>query len=162
MLTLTAVDPSQLAVTPELDEPLRILKRNLDFLVKAIGTAVYRRTWRSTLDKLQDLLWGEVLMRASFTAFGAAQFARDVNAIFSLVERYIPNGVASMISLVDALKLLNLPTEPRDGMLSLREATDRVFTDNTEAKKTLEALDIDTLTPANARHILQRRVENKE
>ncbi|KAL0939703.1 rint-1 family protein [Colletotrichum truncatum] len=156
------IDPSQLAITPELDEPLRILKRNLDFLVKAIGTAPFRRTWRSTLDKLQDLLWGEVLMRASFTAFGAAQFTRDVNAIFSLIERYIPNGVASMASLVDALKLLNLPTEPAEGALSLKEATDRVFTDNTEAKKTLEELDIDTLTPANARHILQRRVENKE
>ncbi|KAI8154237.1 hypothetical protein K4K49_007823 [Colletotrichum sp. SAR 10_70] len=156
------VDPSQLAVTPELDEPLRILKRNLDFLVKALSTAAFRRTWRSTLDKLQDLLWGEVLMRASFTAFGAAQFTRDVNAIFALVERYIPNGVASMTSLVDALKLLNLPTEPVEGGLSLKDASDRVFTDNTEAKKTLEELDIDTLTPANARHILQRRVENKE
>lgn len=162
MTNVAAVDPSQLAVTPELDEPLRILKRNLDFLVKALSTAAFRRTWRSTLDKLQDLLWGEVLMRASFTAFGAAQFTRDVNAIFSLVERYIPNGVGAMTSLVDALKLLNLPTEPVEGGLSLKEASDRVFTDNTEAKKTLEELDIDTLTPANARHILQRRVENKE
>ncbi|GKT43393.1 Ran GTPase-activating protein 1 [Colletotrichum spaethianum] len=173
------VDPSQLAVTPELDEPLRvspvkapvgeavpnpyqILKRNFDFLLKAIGTAAFRRTWRSALDKLQDLLWSEVLMRQSFTAFGAAQFTRDLNAIFSLVERYIPNGIGSLGSLVDALKLLNLPAEPQEGTLSLKDATDRVFTDNTEAKKLLEELDIDTLTPANARHILQRRVENKE
>ncbi|KAK1498284.1 RINT-1 family protein [Colletotrichum tamarilloi] len=156
------IDPSQLAVTPELDEPLRILKRNFDFLLKAIGTAAFRRTWRSALDKLQDLLWGEVLMRQSFTAFGAAQFTRDVNAIFSLVERYIQNGVGSLGSLFDALKLLSLPNEPQEGTLSLKDATDRVFTDNTEAKKLLEELDIDTLTPANARHILQRRVENKE
>ncbi|KAJ0322212.1 hypothetical protein COL5a_008820 [Colletotrichum fioriniae] len=156
------IDPSQLAVTPELDEPLRILKRNFDFLLKAIGTAAFRRTWRSALDKLQDLLWGEVLMRQSFTAFGAAQFTRDVNAIFSLVERYIQNGVGSLGSLFDALKLLNLPNESQEGTLSLKDATDRVFTDNTEAKKLLEELDIDTLTPANARHILQRRVENKE
>jgi len=46
--------------------------------------------------------------------------------------------------------------------LSLKEASDRVFTDNTEAKKVLEELDIEILTPANARHILQRRVENIE
>ncbi|KAK6206746.1 RINT-1 family protein [Colletotrichum tabaci] len=156
------IDPSQLAVTPELDEPLRILKRNFDFLLKAIGTAAFRRTWRSALDKLQDLLWGEVLMRQSFTAFGAAQFTRDLDAIFSLVKRYIPNGVGSLGSLVDALKLLSLPAEPEQGALSLKDATDRVFTDNAEAKKVLEELDIDTLTPANARHILQRRVENKE
>ncbi|OLN96056.1 RAD50-interacting protein 1 [Colletotrichum chlorophyti] len=156
------IDSAQLTVTPELDEPIRIIKRNLDFLVKAIGTAAFRRTWRTALDKLQDLLWGEVLMRQSFTAFGAAQFMRDLNAIFSLVERYIPNGVGSMSGLVDALRLLNLPTESQEGGLSLKEVTDRVFTDNTEAKKTLEQLDVDTLTPANARHILQRRVENKE
>ncbi|TDZ34934.1 RAD50-interacting protein 1 [Colletotrichum spinosum] len=156
------IDPSQLAVTPELDEPLRILKRNLDFLHKAVGAAAFRRTWRAALDKLQDMLWGEVLMRASFTAFGAAQFTRDVNAVLSLVERYIPSGVASMGSLVDALKLLNLPVQAAEGQLSLKEVTDRVFTDNGEAKKVLEELDIDTLTPANARHILQRRVESKE
>lgn len=156
------IDPSQLAVTPELDEPLRILKRNFDFLLKAIGTPSFRRTWRAALDKLQEMLWGEVLMRQSFTAFGAAQFARDLNAIFALVERYIPNGVGSLGILADALKLLNLATEPQDGTLSLKDATDRVFTDNAEAKKILEELDIDTLTPANARHILQRRVENKE
>lgn len=101
-------------------------------------------------------------MRQSFTAFGAAQFTRDVNAILSLVERYIPNGVASLASLVDALKLLNLPVDAPEGGLSLRQVSDRAFTDNAEAKKVLEELDIDTLTPANARHILQRRVENKE
>ncbi|KAF6825531.1 rint-1 family protein [Colletotrichum plurivorum] len=156
------IDASQLAVTPELDEPLRILKRNLDFLLKAVGTAAYRRTWRSALDKLQDLLWGEVLMRQSFTAFGAAQFTRDVNAIFALVERYIPNGVASMASLVDALKLLSLPVEAKEGGLSLKQVTDRAFTDNAEAKRVLGEMEVDTLTPANARHILQRRVENKE
>ncbi|EFQ27508.1 RINT-1 family protein [Colletotrichum graminicola] len=160
--SVSDIDPSQLAVTPELDEPLRILKRNFDFLLKAIGTASFRRTWRAALDKLQEMLWGEVLMRQSFTAFGAAQFTRDLNAIFALVERYIPNGVGSLGSLADALKLLNLATEPQDGTLSLKDATDRVFTDNAEAKKLLEELDIDTLTPANARHILQRRVENKE
>ncbi|KAF3357663.1 hypothetical protein VdG1_05766 [Verticillium dahliae VDG1] len=105
------VDSFQLAITAELDEPLRILRQNLDFLVKALSTAAFRRTWRAALDKLQDFLWGEA---------------------------------------------------KSGGGVSLKVATDRIFTDNTEAKKMLEALEIDSLTPANARHILQRRLETNE
>lgn len=101
-------------------------------------------------------------MRHTFTGLGASQFLRDLNAICSLVERYIPNGLASLASLHDALRLLALPNSATEGGVSLKEASDRVFTDNQEAKAVLEQLGIETLTPANARHILQRRVENSE
>ncbi|KAB5533649.1 TIP-1 family-domain-containing protein [Coniochaeta sp. 2T2.1] len=157
-----AIDPSHLAVTAELDEPLRILKRNLDFLSRALGTAVFRRVWRSVLDKLNNMLWSDVLMSQSFTTFGAAQFMRDIHAIFSLVERYLPDGSAAMTSLAEGVKLLNLPVEAAEGGMSLKQASDMVFIDNTAAKKLLEDLEIESLTPANARHILQRRVENSE
>ncbi|AEO68004.1 233b1bb9-f5a7-43c0-bac1-c76eebb746e5 [Thermothielavioides terrestris] len=155
-------------VTPELEEPLRILKRDLDFLSRALGTAVFRRVWREALEKLNSTLWSDVLMGHKFTASGAAQFARDLGAVSALVERFIPDGSGALGSLGDALRLLNLPAGPaaQDGgagaALSLRQATDRVFTDNSEAKKVLDELDIDSLTPANARQILQRRVENAE
>lgn len=158
----SAIDPYQLAITAELDEPLRIMKRNIEFLVKALSTATFRRIWREALDKLQDSLWSEVLMRQNFTTFGAAQFFRDVHAIASLVDRYIPDGSAALASLWDGVKLLNLPVEAQEGGVSLKQASDRVFTDNTEAKKLLEDLQIESLTPANARKILQRRVENSE
>lgn len=102
-------------------------------------------------------------MSQNFTSLGAAQFMRDLHALFSLVERYIPDGASYLSSLNDAVKLLNLPVEPaQEGIVSLKQATDRVFTDNTEAKKLLEELEVESLTPANARHILQRRVENSE
>jgi hypothetical protein len=101
-------------------------------------------------------------MNHKFTASGAAQFMRDVQAISALVERFIPDGSGSLGSLSDALRLLNLPVAAQEGALSLKQATDRVFTDNTEAKKVLDELDVDSLTPANARQILQRRVENAE
>ncbi|KAH7362080.1 RINT-1 family protein [Plectosphaerella cucumerina] len=156
------IDPHQLAITAELDEPLRTLRRNLEFISKALSNAASRRIWRDALEKLQDVLWGDVLMRHTFTGLGAAQFMRDFNAICSLVERYIPNGLSSLASLHDALRLLTLPVAPADGQVSLKEASDRVFTDNQEAKAVLEQLGIETLTPANARHILQRRVENSE
>jgi RAD50-interacting protein 1 len=138
------------------------MKVNLDFLERALSTAAFRRTWREALEKLQEILWADILMRQAFTTYGAAQFVRDVNAILTVVERHLPSGVGAMSSLKDALVLLNLPVDAENGNLSLKAASDRIFTDNTEAKKTLEELGIVTITPANARQILQRRVENSE
>ncbi|KAL1849380.1 hypothetical protein VTK73DRAFT_9890 [Phialemonium thermophilum] len=160
----SSADAYQLGITAELSEPLRILKRNLDFLSRALGTAVFRRVWRGALEKLNNMLWSEVLMSRSFTAFGAAQFLRDLHSLVSLVERYIPAGSSPLDVLGDAVRLLNLPvgTEATEAAVSLQQATDRVFTDNTEAKKLLEDLGINSLTPANARQILRRRVENSE
>ncbi|KAI0024076.1 RINT-1/TIP-20 [Xylariomycetidae sp. FL0641] len=157
-----AVDPMQLAITPELDAPLRILKRNLDFLASALSTAVFRRIWREALEKLQDMLWGSVLMTQNFTTLGAAQFVRDLQAILALVDRHIPEGSLIMGTLLEGAQLLSLPLEAEEGGISLSQASDRLFTDNTEAKKVLNELSLDSLTPASARKILQRRVENSE
>lgn len=68
-----------------------------------------------------------------------------------------------MASLQDGMRLLNLPVESDGGDLTLKEASDRVFMDNDEARRVLEELQLDALTqPQNARYILQRRVENSE
>lgn len=168
-------DPSHTSVTPELDEPLRVLQRNLDFLTKALSIATFRRVWHQVLDKLQDLLWNGILLKQSFTTLGAAQFAHDSGAIFSLVERFIPGGSAAFDSLREGLRLLNLPTatataDPADTSgdgeattgLTLKRASDGAFTSNDEARKVLEALGLEALTPVDARYILQRRVENNE
>ncbi|KAH9904449.1 RINT-1 family protein [Xylariomycetidae sp. FL2044] len=158
------VDFSQLAVTAELDEPLRIIKRNITFLASALSTAVYRRVWREALDRIQDMLWNDVFMRQNFTALGAAQFMRDIQAIRSLVDRYIPDGSAVMNMLQEGAQLLNLPIEPdsEGSGVSLQEMSDRIFTANTEAKTALVELGLESITPPNARKILQRRVENSE
>ncbi|KAG6014079.1 hypothetical protein E4U43_006953 [Claviceps pusilla] len=165
-------DPFLTSVTSELDEPLRILQRDFEFLAKALSTAAFRRIWHQTLVKLQDLLWNGVLLKQSFTTLGAAQFAHDCGAIFSLVERFIPGGAAAMESLREGLQLLNLPTDAKtaadtngdatEPSLTLKEASDRAFTNNDEARKVLNELKLEALTPVNARYILQRRVENNE
>ncbi|KAH7249766.1 TIP-1 family-domain-containing protein [Fusarium redolens] len=153
----------ELAITPELDEPLRILQRNFDFLIKALSTAVFRRVYREALVKLQDHLWQSVLMRQSFTTYGATQFRRDGAALVSVIERYIPNGSSVVDSLTEGMQLLSLPVEAGEASgLTLKETSDRVFTDNEEARKVLEELHLESLSPQAARNILQRRVENNE
>ncbi|RYP92944.1 hypothetical protein DL770_000994 [Monosporascus sp. CRB-9-2] len=155
----TRTDPIQLTVSPELDEPLTILKRNLKFLGAALSTAVYRRIWREALENLQEMLWTDVLMKHSFTMLGASQFVCDLQAIASLVDRHIADGSVALGMLEEAARILSLPLEASSGSMSLQQACDRFFTDNTEAKKALEELGVETLTPANARNIVQKRVE---
>lgn len=152
-----------MSITPELDDPLQTLKRNLDFLSKALSVASFRRVWREALEKLQDLLWNSVLLRQTFTTLGATQFMHDGSAIFSLIDRYIPNGATTMDALRDGMRLLSLPAETEvEGVMTLKEASDRAFKDNDEARSVLEELHLDSLTPINARQILQKRVENNE
>ncbi|KAK6084610.1 RINT-1 family protein [Seiridium cupressi] len=152
-------DPSLMSVTAELDEPLRILKRNLSFLEPALSTTVYRKIWRNVLERLQEMLWSGILLRHSFTTLGANRFVGDIQALFSLVDKHIPDGSIAMTQLQEGARLLSLPLEAEDG-LTLKLASDRIFTDNFEARRVLEELDIETLEPANARRILQSRVEN--
>lgn len=170
LTSATEDDPWQLTISPELDEPLRILTRNLEFLTRPLSTIVFRRVFRLALGKLQDKLWNEVLMRQKFTAYGATQFLRDNQAILSVVDRFIPGGSAIMARLRAGVQLLTLPLEVseeavasgKSAGITLQEADSRVYIDNEEARKLLEELQLTLLTTQNARDIMQRRVENDE
>lgn len=142
----------------------QVLKRNLDFCHRALGTAILRRTFRSALEQLRETLWFDILIRQNFTARGASQFARDLEAVCATVEQAIPGGSATLAKLQEGILLLALPVSRaagEDGLI-LKEASDRVFTDKAEAEAVLEELGIEGLEPADARVILQRRVENSE
>jgi len=134
----------------------------MSFLHKALASAPFRRIWHEALDTLQDLLWNEVLMRERFTTIGAAQFYRDLTAIWAIIDEFIPEGSSSalgMPKLREGAQLLNLPTVARDGLMSLSSAYNRVYADNTEARKVIDELGFSTLTYSDARLVLQRRVE---
>ncbi|KXJ90147.1 RINT-1 family protein [Microdochium bolleyi] len=154
-------DTAILSITLELDEPLRTMKQNFEFLQPALSTTVFRRLLRESLTRLSDLLWENVLMRYTFTMLGAAQFARDLEAITSLIDRFIPDGSSALSAILEGASVLNLPLEPVDGALGLQQASDRFFKDNTEAKAALEEMGVESLTPAHARQIVQKRAENQ-
>jgi hypothetical protein len=132
------------------------------FLHKALASVTFRRIWHEALDALQDLLWNEVLMRERFTTLGATQFYRDLTAVWAIIDEFIPDGSSSalgMPKLREGAQLLNLPIMARDGLMSLSSAYDRVYADNTEARKVIDELGFSTITYVDARLILQRRVE---
>jgi hypothetical protein len=132
------------------------------FLHKTLATAPFRRVWHEALSTLQDILWSDVLMRERFTTLGAAQFMRDLMALWAVVDEYIPNGSSSalgMPKLNEAVQLLNLPLVEKEGVMSVKQAYERVHTDNTQAKMVVEELGFTTLTHSQAMHVLQLRVE---
>lgn len=159
-------DSSQLSITAELDLPLSKLKENFDFLYRALSSASYRRVWHRALAKLQDLLWNGVLMKHQFTTLGAIQFAHDGQALAAVIERHLPGGSSALEELREGMTLLQLPIAlPEEGAVSgltLKQASERAFTDNDAARTLLEEMQLQSLTPVNARHVLQRRVENNE
>ncbi|KAI1733347.1 RINT-1/TIP-20 [Xylaria scruposa] len=132
------------------------------FLASALSTAVYRRVWRTALEKIQEMLWGDVLLKQNFTTLGAAQLVDSTGRLKSCApSRKVsiirePSGIWRSTSEKMACRSCT------NGGITLQQVTDRVFTDNTEAKKTLAELELETLTLSHARKILQRRVENSE
>lgn len=110
---------------------------------------------------MQDTLWSAVLTKQHFTALGAAQFARDLDAVAALVETHIRGGSGALRTVLEGARLLALPVEAEGGM-GLREVSDRVFKGGGEARAVLSEMGFVLLGPVTARDILQRRVENEE
>jgi len=153
---------SSLMVTAELDQPLQTLDRNMNFLHKTLAEAPFRRIWHEVFENLQNLLWNDVLIKENFTTLGAAQFLRDLTAIWGVIDTYVADGSSSalgMLKLKEGAHLLNLPLVAREGTMSLQEVNDRIFVSNSEAKQVLEELGLTSLDYMSARQVIQRRVE---
>jgi hypothetical protein len=160
-----SLNQALLTTTAELDGLLQSLKTNMDFLERALGAAPFRRIYSHAFGTLQDCLWNDILMRERFTTLGAAQFYRDVAAIWFIVDRYFVGGSSSalgMPKLREGVQLLNLPLKAGENEMCLEDVNRRLFTSNDEAKKVLEELKYETITPNEARQVLQRRVECDE
>ncbi len=117
-------------------------------------------------------------MREKFTKLGAAQFYRDLIAVWELVDQYIEMGSRSVLGmprLREAGVLLTLPEsemlrrasvtdgpegEERgkgEGRVTIEEATEMVYRDNQAAKELLSRLGFRELSAQEARQVLERR-----
>lgn len=159
----------------ELAAILRVLPAEISFLHRLLAMAPLRRITRQLLHSIQAYIWDNVLMRNTFSTTGASQLACDVDNICKVVDMATGNEMESrsvMRKLEDGLLLLNLKIKPaqeghdysaRGGDetpdLSLWEVEKRIFANNESARSLLAELNIETLTEAEARAVLERRVE---
>ncbi|OJD15073.1 hypothetical protein AJ78_04644 [Emergomyces pasteurianus Ep9510] len=158
----------------ELAAVLRVLPAEISFLHRLLATAPLRRITRQLLLAVQTYIWDNVLMRNTFSTTGASQLACDVDNICTVVDMAAGSGMESrrvMQKLEDGLLLLNLKINPGGGNdtstsggheapdLSLWEVEKRIFVNNESARSLLAELNIETLSEAEARAVLERRVE---
>lgn len=177
----TAAAPQPLhstaTITAELEPLLAYLTSSLSFLHRALARAPLRRIVRAACRAIEQGLWDGILMRHSFSTAGAAQLAADLAAIAEVVDRWAGEGCAAsgLRKVSEGVALLGLPVKGRGGgggdssgdeeeegvqrVLSLWEVEKRVFADNEQAREVLEELGLECLTEAEARAVLEKRVE---
>ena len=175
--TLSTAPSSTTASLPpsaDLAPTLRTLSANISFLSRALGVAPLRRIIRQVLLPIQNSIWGNVLMRNTFSAAGAAQLISDVDHLCSVVDSalgrvgHAGDSIRTMKKLNEGLLLLGLNAQKQDGTeeegnavaaAGLWDVEKRLFKDNESAREILAELDVESLTEAEARTVLERRVE---
>ncbi|KAJ5361006.1 hypothetical protein N7541_001850 [Penicillium brevicompactum] len=168
----SAATGSPLSPTSDLAPGIRALSTQLSFLSRALGTAPLRRVSRQLLLSIQSYIWDHVLARHTFSATGAAQLASDVEHLCSVVDSATgasqSAGVAmqTLKRLNEGLRLLCLPaadsgdtSTEKDDMPRLWDVENKLFMDNESARGVLAELEIETLSEAEARSVLERRAE---
>jgi RAD50-interacting protein 1 len=170
-------------LTSELTATVRIISSNLSFLARALGTAPLRRINRQVLLSVQSFIMDQVIQRHSFSAAGAFQLTSDIDHLCNVIETALGQNFSSstiyqgearrvMRKLSESLVLLGLRIKPQNTASSTegtesREAADlglwdverRLFANNESAREVLSELEIETLTEAEARAVLGKRVE---
>lgn len=154
---------SLLSPTSDLAPAMRALSTQLSFLSRALGTASLRRVSRSLLQSIQSYIWDNVMIKQNFSAAGAAQIASDVDHILGVVNSATGASGSSGVSLQTTKKLSEglhlLCLDAAGDTLGLWDVEDRLFRDNESARGVLAELGIETLSEADARSVLERRIE---
>ena len=167
--SLSAEPSSSFALTAELDATIQQLNEYLSFLSKVLAQAPLRRIVRQLALAMQAFLWDKVLMQYTFSTSGIAQYTRDVEAVWETINRWIGEGQGEigMRKLQEGLILLNLPVkgemvdkaEEENSGLGLWEVEKRIFRSNESAREVLDDLGLEVLSEADARNVLERRIE---
>ncbi|PYH93283.1 RINT-1 family protein [Aspergillus ellipticus CBS 707.79] len=175
--TTPATNAAPLPPTSDLAPVMRTLSAEISFLSRVLGVAPLRRIIRQVLLAIQTYIWGNVLTRNTFSAAGATQFISDMEHLCGVVETALGPAAQTggsmkvMRKLGEGLVLLGLDsteqkvaTQDEDGSeqdtrAGLWEVEKRLFKDNESARVVLAELGIETLTEAEARSVLERRVE---
>ena len=158
-------DESNAAITAELDIPLQLLDEYLAYLSKILAQIPLRRIVRQLALSLQSYLWDYLLLRNSFSEAGAAQFGRNIMSLWRVMDKYLGEGqgATGMGRLHDALMILTLQASSSSasskGSLDLQNVASAAFENNEKARLMLEQIGVNFLSEAEARSVLERRIE---
>ncbi|KAE8382602.1 TIP-1 family-domain-containing protein [Aspergillus bertholletiae] len=169
---------SPLPPSSDLAPAMRTLSTEISFLSRTLGIAPLRRIVRQVLLSVQTYIWNNVLARNMFSAAGAAQLMSDVEHLCNVIDvalgpaAQVGSSANALRKLNEGLTLLGLSTTTVDDRPPLQgsdqqetappglwDVEKRLFKDNENARVVLGELNIETLSEAEARSVLERRVE---
>ncbi|KKK13580.1 hypothetical protein P175DRAFT_0435452 [Aspergillus ochraceoroseus IBT 24754] len=167
--------------TVDLVPAMQALSTTVSFLSRALGVAPLRRIIRQVLLSTQTYLWSNVLLKNKFSSSGASQLESDVDHLCGVVDVALGSGAQAggakkmLQKLNEGLLILNLkahgskgddePTVAQEGAADasrypgLWVVEKRLFKDNESAREMLAELGLESLSEAEARSVLERRVE---
>jgi RAD50-interacting protein 1 len=175
--TLAPTSSAQpLSPTAELDTLISSLSTLFAFLAKALAPLPLRRIARQAVQTIDHQLLDQVLLRHSFSTAGATQLAADVNAIRSVLDRYVGGAVGEwgLGRCSEAVKLLSVPVKGSRGEVDDGTGDDGkkrewglweverhlIGSGGDEAREFLiNEMGIERLSVTDARKILSRKVE---
>lgn len=171
---------AQSTTSAELDTLLQNLRTLLSSLGKAVGTVPLRKVTKSMLQHVENIILNQVILYHQFSGAGALHLKNDVEAISSVLIKYLDKGSVdlSLGRLHQATELLNIPIRSKHQQkdagetdtheeksndvetIGLFEAGKRLFEGSgDDAKEFLDQLGLDRLSIGEARKILSRRIE---
>ena len=168
----------------DLAPAIHTLSSSMSFLSRALGVAPLKRITQQILLAIQNFIWDNVLLRHTFSTAGVSQLSSDVDHLCDVVDAALgsQSGVLRqgeskrmLGKLNESLLLLGLKVRSQksheaaeinpeeqgvlDKQLGLWEVERRLFANNESAREVLAELEIENLTEAEARAVLERRVE---
>ncbi|KAJ6262705.1 hypothetical protein Dda_1261 [Drechslerella dactyloides] len=162
-----AAEPKEAAHSTELVPLLKTLSSFCAYLSRFWSPNVFQREFRRVLVSLENYLMDSIVSRNQFSEQGGQQFLCDMQAVWATVQPWVPDAPGVMRRVHETCILLALPAEPKDpdaaddARRTLKHVVDHMFEDNQKGRAVMEELGIYTLTIAEARNTLQRRVDNK-
>jgi hypothetical protein len=167
-----------LTPTAELDALLSTLTTYFGFLAKTLSPVSLRRVARTAVHTIDQQIFDQVILRHSFSAFGALQLGADLAAVRAVIQKHVGDGVAEsgFVRLDEAIGILGIPvrgsrnsqeeeTHEKDvgeeKKWGLWEVEKRLFQSGGEDAKAflVDELNIERLSVADARKVLARKVE---
>ncbi|KAF3919654.1 hypothetical protein ABW20_dc0105125 [Dactylellina cionopaga] len=153
------------AHSSELIPLLKTLSSFCPYLARFWAPNVFQREFRRVLSSMESYFLDSIVSRNQFSEQGGQQFFRDMQAIWIAIQQWIPDAPSVMRRTYETCILLALPTnttdpESPDVQRTLKHVVDRMFEDNQKAREVMEELGIYSLTIAEARNTLQRRVDS--
>ncbi|EWC45231.1 hypothetical protein DRE_05958 [Drechslerella stenobrocha 248] len=149
----------------ELIPLMKTLSSFCPYLFRFWSQNVFQREFRRVLVSLENYLIENIVSRNQFSEQGGQQFFQDIQAIWSTVQKWVPDAPGVMRRTHEICIFLALPAPPKDSEpaanpRTLKHVVDHMFEDNQKARAVMEELGIYTLTVTEARNTLQRRVDS--